>query len=444
MSTPQGRERDRRGALPAFPFRRRRDAVLERLGRGSLLLPAAAPRMRNGDAAYRYRPDSEFFYVTGWADPGGIALLRGFADEDRFLLYAPETSPEQELWTGAPRDAREVQAACGADAVRSLDRFADEAAKLLAGGDLVHYRLGASAPCDAAVRSALALGRGLRARTGGGAHAVADPGVVLDELRLRKDEAEAARLREAARMTVEAFAEALPAARTGAGEWEVEAALDCGFRRRGATGSAYATIVAAGRNACTLHYGANASVIAPGDLVLVDGGAEAEFYAADVSRTVFASEQAGEATRHAHAVVREAHARALAACRPGAALARVHEAAVDAIAEGLRDLGALSGSPAEIVETGSYRRYFPHRASHWLGLDVHDPGRYAEDGRSRLLEPGMAFTVEPGLYFPPGSCPSAPALEGIGARIEDDVLMTEQGAEVLTAELPVSPAGWAS
>lgn len=410
--------------------------MLDRLGQGSLLLPAAPPRIRNGDAAHRYRPDSEFFYVTGWDEPGGVALLRGFADEDRFLLFAPETTPEEEMWTGKRRDAREVQASCGADAVLPLRRLAEEAPGLMAGGERVHYRLGVSERCDAAVRSALRLGRASRGRTGAGACAVLDPGIVLDELRLHKDEAEVARLREAARTTVEGFAEALPGARPGTGEWTVEAALDGAFRRRGATGSAYPTIVASGANACTLHYTANASVIAPGDLVLVDGGAEAGFYAADVTRTVFASEKAGQAARDVHAVVREAHARALAACSPGASLAGVHEAAARAVAEGLSDLGVLSGSAEDVVERKSYRPYFPHRTSHWLGLDVHDPGPAETAGRSPTLAPGMAFTVEPGLYFRPGSCPEAPALEGIGVRIEDDVLVSKEGVEVLTAEAP--------
>lgn len=410
--------------------------MLGRLAGGSLLLPAAPARIRNGDAAHRYRPDSEFFYVTGWDEPGGVALLRGFADEDRFVLFAPETTAEEEMWTGKRRDAREVQASCGADAVLPLHRFAEEAPGLMAAGERVHYRLGASERCDAAVRSALRLGRASRGRTGVGARAVFDPGSVLDELRLRKDEAEAARLRRAARTTVEGFAEALCEVRPGAGEWVVEAALDGAFRRRGATGSAYPTIVAAGANACTLHYTANASVIGAGDLVLLDGGAEADFYAADVTRTVLASDKVGQAARDVHAVVREAHARALAACRPGGGLAEVHEAAVRAVAEGLRDLGVLSGSADDIVESESYRPYFPHRTSHWLGLDVHDPGPCAAEGPSPKLEPGMAFTVEPGLYFRQGSCPAVPALEGIGARIEDDVLVSDEGVETLTADAP--------
>ena len=425
--------------LPAFPFLRRRDAALARLESASLLLPAAPVRTKNADSEYRYRPDSDFFYLTGWEEAGGAALLRGFADERRFLLFVPETSPEQEMWTGKRRDAQDVQAACGADAVLPIDRFSEEAPALLAGGDRIHYRLGASSLCDSAVKEALRRGRGLRARAGKGAHAVIDPGVVLDALRMRKDPAEIARLREAARITVRAFEEALAAARPGVGEWEVEAALEGGFRRRGARGPAYASIVAAGRNACTLHYGANASVIGPEDLVLVDGGAEVDFYAADVTRTVIASERAGEGAMDVHAVVRDAHAQAIAACRPGAAATAVHAAAVRAIADGLRGLGALVGTAAEIVESKSYRPYFPHQTTHWIGLDVHDCGPYRRDGRSVVLEPGMAFTVEPGLYFPEGSCPAVPALEGVGVRIEDDVLMTENGPEVLTSALSTGP-----
>ena len=433
-----------------LPFAKRRESVLAALrggaasrrhGRGAMVLPASPLRFKNADSEYRYRPDSELFYLTGRTAPGCVAVLRGFADRQRFVLFVEGRDEAKELWTGPRPELETVRESCGADAVHALEEFPDRAPKLLRGADVVHYRFGASDACDGAVLAALGEGRRRRPRTGTGLCGVLDPGGVLDDLRLRKDEAEAARMREAARITAAAFRDGLAAVRPGAGEWEVEAAVEAGFRRRGADGPAFATIAAAGTNACTLHYTANASRIGPGEMVLVDAGAEVECYAADVSRAAPASGRIEGAARDVYDVVLEAHRAAIAACRPGASLADVHDAAVTAVAEGLVALGALPGTPTEAVETGAYRSWFPHQTSHWLGLDVHDAGRYRNVGTPRpvALEPGMAFTVEPGLYFRAGSCPRAPDLEGIGIRIEDDVLIDGAGAEVLTRDLPADP-----
>ena len=403
-----------------------------------MILPASPVRFKNGDSEYRYRPDSELLYATGWQDPDCIALLRGFADEDRFVLFVPERDPERELWTGPRRDLDEVKVAYGADAVFPLGDFAKRARRLLGGGDRIYYRLGVSEVCDRVVRKALQSGRRKRPRGGAGADIVADPGAVLDDLRLRKDPAEIARLKEAARISVAAFREGLAWVRDRAGEWEVEAVIEAGFRRRGANGPAFATIVAAGTNACTLHYAANDSRIRAGDLVLVDAGAEFDFYAADITRTVPASGRLEGARREAYEVVRGARAAALAACGPGASLAGVHEAASGAIAEGLVALRGVEGPVEAVLEAKRHHPFFPHRTSHWLGLDTHDVGAYRNANGPVTLDPGMVFTVEPGLYFAPGSCPRAPELEGTGIRIEDDVLITKDGAEVLTAGLPVA------
>ena len=401
-----------------------------------MILPAAPVRFKNADSEYRYRPDSELLYMTGWREPGCVALLRGFADEDRFVLFVPERDAGTELWTGPRRDPEEVKAAFGADAVFPLGELSERAPGLLAGGDRIWYRLGVSRVCDRVVREALQVSRRTRPRSGTGPFMVADPGVVLDDLRLRKDRAEIARMREAARISVAAFREALAGVCAGVPEWEVEAALDGGFRRRGANGPAFATIVAAGVNACTLHYTANDSRIRAGDLVLVDAGAEFDFYAADITRTVPVSGGLEDARRKAHEVVRRAHQAALAACVPGRSLTDVHEAAVRMIAGGLIELGVVRGPVDEVVEEKAYRPFFPHSTSHWLGLDTHDVGDYQGTDGPVVLEPGMVFTVEPGLYLAPGGCPAVPELEGTGIRIEDDVLITEDGAEVLTGGLP--------
>ena len=402
-----------------------------------MLLPAAPVRFKNSDSEYRYRPDSELLYLTGWDAPECIALLRGFADEDRFVLFVPERDPGKELWTGPRREQEEARTLFGADRVLPLGDFADKAPGLLAGGEGIHYRLGACEVCDRVVRETLRDGRRLRARKGVGPWMVADPGTVLDPMRLRKDQAEIARMREAARISVAAFAAVLPGLRAGMGEWEVEAELEAGFRGQGANGPAFATIVAAGVNACTLHYSANSARIGADDLVLIDAGAEFDFYAADITRTVPASGRLEGVRREVYEVVLAAHRAAVAACVPGGTLDGVHRAAARRITEGLVAAGILEGSADEAVDKRSCRRFFPHRTSHWLGLDTHDAGPYRDRDGPVRLEPGMVFTVEPGLYFPPGSNPGPPGLEGTGIRLEDDVLVTPEGAEVLTAALPL-------
>ncbi len=402
-----------------------------------MVLPAAPLQFMGGDSEYRYRPDSELLYATGWAAPNCVAVLRGFADEDRFMLFVPERDAKAELWTGPRPDLEEVKERFGADVVHPLRELAEKGPGLLAGGDAIHYRLGASAGCDGVVREALRRGRVQRARRGAGAHLLADPGAVLDGMRVRKDGAEIARLREAARITVEAFRDAVPEVRAGVGEWEVEAALESGFRRRGAGGPAFATIVAAGANACTLHYSANGARIVPDDLVLIDAGAEFGWYAADITRTVPASGKVDGARGEAHEVVRRARRAAMAACRPGGTVEEVHGEACRAIAEGLVGMGVVAGPAEEVLAEKRHEAFFPHQTSHWLGLDTHDPGLYRDGDGPVPLEPGMVFTVEPGLYFAPGSCPRVPELEGTGIRIEDDVLITEEGTEVLTEALPV-------
>lgn len=423
--------------LPPVPHGDRRDRVLARLKDASMLLPAAPVRFKNNDSEYRYRPDSELLYLTGWDAPGCIALLRGFSDEDRFVLFVRERDAGKELWTGPLSEPEEVGRLLGADRVFPLGDFAEKAPGLLAGGDGVYYRLGTSDVCDRVVRGALGTGRRFRARKGAGLSMVADPGVVLDPMRLRKDPAEVARIREAARISVAAFDEALGHVAAGVGEWEVEAVLEAGFRGRGANGPAFATIVAAGANACTLHYSANRSRIGAGDLVLIDAGAEFDFYAADITRTVAASGRLEGARREVYEVVRDAHRAAVAACTPGGTLGAVHRAAVQKIAAGLVAIGVLGGTVDEVVDERSYRPFFPHRTSHWLGLDTHDVGPYRDRDGPVKLEPGMVFTVEPGLYFAAGSGPGLPELEGIGIRLEDDVLVTPEGSEVLTGGLPV-------
>jgi len=263
-------------------------------------------------------------------------------------------------------------------------------------------------------------------------------GDLIDELRMIKDDEEIAQIRRAASITVDGFRKALAVAAPGIGEWELEAVMDGAFRRAGADGAGYQTIVGGGKNAGVLHYVENRCTLNGGDLLLVDAGAEVGLYNADITRTVPVSGRFTGEQRAVYEVVEEARAAAVAAAYPGGTIGAVHEAAVTTITEGLVEMGVLEGPPETHAEEEEYKPFFPHQTSHWLGLDVHDPGDYARDGRSRTLEPGMVFTVEPGLYFRSGSDAAAARFEGISVRIEDDVLVTSTGCDNLTRALPTS------
>ena len=441
-------------------FALRRERVLERLGEGALLLPSAALLHRSRDTEHRYRPDSELFYLTGSTEPGVVALLRGQGEGERFVLFAPRRDPAAELWSGRRLGPREAGERLGADAAYPAEEMEDRLPELLKGSPLIHFRLGVHPELEALVVEALEEARRRGARKGMGPRGVVDPGQLLDDLRLRKGPEEVARIRGAADITVASFREAMAGAGPGMGEWEVESALEWGFRRRGGRGPAFPTIVASGKNACVLHYSANEGVLSDRDLVLLDGGAELDLYAGDVTRTFPPGGRFTGPRRDVYDVVLQAHHAAMAAVRPGAKVDDVHRAAVAVLTRGLIELGVLSGDPEERVAGKDYEGYFPHQTSHWLGLDVHDVGDYVTEGQSRVLEPGMVLTVEPGLYFrggrsghaggrevgsdadgvvPNDASPGAAPFMGIGVRLEDDVLVTPEGAENLTGNLPLDP-----
>lgn len=451
MSRPPEAAGEGSSPFPPEVFRRRRERVRKELDGGALLLPGADVLHRSRDTQFPFRPDSELFYLTGCAEPRVVALFRDAQEEEGLTLFVPRRDPETELWSGPRLGPEEARERFAAEASYPLDELEERLPDLLKPASRIFFRLGAHPRVEPLVIRALAHARGRGARKGEGPRSVWDPGMILDELRLRKEPEEVDRIRRAAGITVEAFREAMGAAGPGEGEWAVEAALEAGFRRRGARGPAFPTIVGSGPNACVLHYEDNARRMEEGELVLLDGGAEVGLYAGDVTRTFPVAGGFDTAQRAVYEVVREAHEAALAAVHPGATTAQVHRAAVQALTRGLVDLEVLSGDVDALVEEEAYKPFFPHQTSHWLGLDVHDVGDYAVAGTARLLEPGMVLTVEPGLYFRPSSVEGSPdssaspaaspdspgPFRGIGVRLEDDVLVTESGAENLTAPLPV-------
>ncbi|HET9981956.1 MAG TPA: aminopeptidase P N-terminal domain-containing protein [Longimicrobiales bacterium] len=417
----------------------RRARVLGALGDGAMVLPAA-PEVRIGrDQDLPYRVDPDLYYLTGYTEPEAVAVLTpGTATP--FTLFVRPRDPDREVWTGRRGGLEAAREEFGADQAFAIAELPARLAELLAGYDTVYGRFGGGREeVEALLRRILVEARRTRPRKGRGPQALVDPGRLLDDMRLLKDAHELRLMREAAAITAAAFREAALAIRPGAGEWEVQAALDAGFRRRGAEGPAFETIVGSGENAAVLHYVQNDRRMADGELLLVDAGALHGRYAADITRVFPVSGRFSGPQRALYDVVLAAHDAAIAAARPGAPFDAIHEAAARVLVTGLVDLGVLAGEvDALLADEAAYRPYFPHRTSHWLGLDVHDVGDYARGGAARRLEPGMVLTVEPGLYIA-GTAMGAPeALRGVGIRIEDDVLVTVEGPEVLTGELPAA------
>ena len=415
-------------------FAKRRAAIIEKLGSNAALVLAAAPEIVIGrDTELRYVADAELYYLTGYTEPEAVLVLGPAGSDAPFSMFVRPRDAARELWTGKRGGLEAARELFAADAAHSIAELSSGLPPLLASVDVIYARLGAGRPAvDGVLMQLLAQARSTRPRTGMSAHTLTDPGELIDCMRVIKDADELALMREAARITCGAFNEALGRIRPGAGEWEVEAALEYGFRLRGGEGPAFPTIAAAGANATVLHYIQNSATMCDSDLLLLDAGARYRMYCADITRTVPVSGAFSSEQRAVYDVVLAAHDAALQAARPGVLFDTVHMAAQRVLAEGLIPLGILEGSIDSVIEADDgLRQYFPHRTSHWLGLDVHDVGAYATRAGAVTLVSGMVMTIEPGLYI---------AEKGIGIRIEDDIVITNDGCEVLTSGVPTDPA----
>jgi Xaa-Pro aminopeptidase len=413
----------------------RRARFMERMGDGVCVLPGPHEAMRSGDVHYRFRQDSDLLYLTGFEEPDTVAVLAPGHPRTRFILFVRPRDPSAETWTGRRSGVEGAVTRFGADVAYPIGDLDKVLPGLVEGNETLYYPLGRDRAFDARITDCL---NDLRGRVRAGVVApscVVDPRAILHEMRLFKAPEEIALMRRAAEITREGHLAGLTAIRPGAMEYEVEAAIEYTFRRRGAEGPGYPTIVGSGPNATILHSIRNDREIRPGDLVLVDAGAELDHYSADVTRTYPAGGSYPSPARDVVEAVLAAQAAAIDAVKPGARFDDVHQTALRALVQSMIDLKLLSGDPEALIKGEAYRPFYMHRTSHWLGLDVHDVGAYRKNGESRLLEPGMVLTVEPGIYVTPDA--DAPVrLRGIGVRIEDDVLVTESGHEVLTAAIP--------
>ena len=421
--------------IPPQDFARRRQSLMEYMGDGAVALIPAAPQVcRNRDVHYPYRQDSDFYYLTGFPEPEALAVLAP-GSEQEFSLFCREHDPLMETWHGrrvGQQGAVERYGANHAHPIGEIDKLLPQ---LLENRRRVFYSMGYNADFDRQVMDWLIQ---VRAKARSGVRAPVEFIAlehVLHEMRLRKSTSEVAVMREASRICTEAHIQAMRACRPGMMEYEIEAVLFFTFIRHGA-GWAYPPIVGGGENACILHYTQNNALLKDGDLLLIDAGAEVDGYASDITRTFPISGRFSPEQRALYQLVLAAQQAAIAQVQPGKHWNEPHDAAVQMLTEGLVELGLLSGDPAKLIEEEDYKRFYMHRTGHWLGMDVHDVGDYKVDDEWRVLDPGMVITVEPGLYIPAGSENVDERWWNIGIRIEDDVMVTETGNEVLSAAVP--------
>src|SRR6201997_2755243 len=425
--------------MPRDEFARRRRQLMRLMGRASIaVLPAAPVRHRNGDVEYAYRQDSDFHYLTGFGEPEAVAVLVPGRAQAEYILFVRERDPARETWDGRRAGPVGASRDYGADDAFPMADIDEILPGLLENRARVYYTMGVYADFDQRV---VGWVNGLRTQAKNGRHPPQEL-VALDHLlhdmRLYKSRGELDLMRTAARIAARAHLRAMRFCRPGATEYQVMAELVHEFRRHNAD-TAYYPIVGGGANSCTLHYRENDQPLADGELLLVDAGCEVECYASDITRTFPINGRFSPEQRAVYEVVLEANRAAIARVRPGNHWNDPHLAAVKVITQGLVKLGLLKGRVAKLEREGAYRRFFMHRTGHWLGMDVHDVGDYKVADEWRVFEPGMVLTVEPGIYIASGTRGVPKRFWNIGVRIEDDVVVTRSGCEVLTAAVPKEP-----
>jgi len=418
-------------------FARRRKQLMHMMGDNTVaILPAAPTRIRNRDAEYHYRPDSDFYYMTGFPEPESVAVLIPGRKQAQYILFCRERNPDMEIWTGAMAGQEGAVNDFDAEDSFPIDDIDDILPGLLENKQRVYYTMGTHPDFD---QRLIGWVNRLRKQSRAGIHT---PGEfvsldhLLHDMRLIKSAAEIKAMQTAAKISAAAHCEAMRTCRPGMKEYEIEATLLHSFMRQGARFPAYSSIVGGGANGCVLHYVDNMAPLKDGDLLLIDAGAEYDYYAADISRTFPVNGKYSKAQRAVYELVLEAQYAAIEQVRPGKHWNEPHEAAVEVITDGLLRLGILKGTHKRAIKEEKYKPYYMHRTGHWLGMDVHDVGDYKVEDEWRVFEPGMTLTVEPGLYLSPKTKGLAKKWWNTGIRIEDDVLVTKNGCEVLTRDVP--------
>jgi len=417
-------------------YARRRKAFVDSMGDAVAVFPSAPEQPRSADGDYPYRQDSDFYYLTGFEEPNSALVLAPGNADAKSIAFVQPRNREREVWEGRRLGPDAAAAALGVDQAYPIDDLWDRLPKLLETSDNLYYPIEHNPAFDDRIVELVRELRGKRQRQDRAAINLLDPNRIIHEMRAIKTAYDVERLRRAVNVSVEGHLAAMRQARPGMHEYEIQAIIEYVFTSRGAQTPAYSTIVGSGENACCLHYCANRRRVADGDLVLVDAGAEVDFYCGDITRTWPISGKFSGPQRAIYDIVLAANERIIQLCKPGVKWSsEIHEATVEVLVAGLIDVGLLSGSAAEHIEKETYKQFYMHRQGHYLGLDVHDVGDYRKDGDWRGLEAGMVLTVEPGLYIAQDAEVDA-RFRGIGVRIEDDVLITPTGCDVLSLHCP--------
>ena len=422
-----------------FNFSERRSELSKKVLDDSAIIVASSPvKSRISDTDYLYRQDSNFYYLSGYEEPESILLIRPYAKKDNFIIFCRDRDPLKEQWDGFRSGQKGAVKDFGANKSLSISSVDSLMPELLEGAKNIYYSM--SSPCGLDKRINAWVDQ-IRLNTRAGAEPpqnLLSLDSIIHEMRLLKSDEEIEVMKQAAEITTEAHIRAMKAVKPGMFEYQLEAEYLYAFNKNGARAPAYNSIVGGGNNACILHYAENNSELKDGDVVLVDAGCEYKYYASDVTRTFPVNGSFTEEQKQIYSVVLEAHKQSMDQLQPGNKWNLAHEKSVEVIVEGLIDLGIIKSSKQEAIDTGEYSKYYMHRIGHWLGMDVHDVGSYKQDGDWRDLEPGMVMTIEPGIYILDSLEGVEDKWKGIGVRIEDDVLVTKEGFEVLTPDIPRS------
>lgn len=418
-------------------FARRRAQLMRDMEENSIaILPSATTKRRNRDVDYIFRQDSDFLYLTGFEEPDAVAVLMPGREHGEYILFCRERDPEKEIWDGYMAGPEGACKKFGADDAFPIACIDDILPGLIEGRDRVYYAMGGDAEFD---RMVMEWVNTIRSKARSGAH---PPGefisldLLIHEMRLFKSTAEIKVMQEAADISAGAHYRAMKVCQPGMTEYELEAEFLHEFAKHGSRSPAYPSIVGSGKNSCILHYIENSSTLKSDDLVLIDAGCELEYYASDITRTFPVNGKFSEPQKNIYELVLKSQLAAIEEVKPGNTWNQPHDKTVEVITAGLLELGILKGDLETLIAEESYKKFYMHRAGHWLGMDVHDVGDYKVSEHWRVLEAGMVLTIEPGIYIAPGAEGVAKKWQGIGVRIEDDVLVTEKGYKVLSAAAP--------
>ncbi len=416
------------------------ETFMQQIGKDAIaIIPAAHEMTRSYDTEFKFHQDPDFFYLTGFPEPDAIAVIAPGNKKHPFTLFVRPRDPLMETWYGRREGVDGAKKNYAADKALPIEKFADELPKLINGHEKLYYRFGVDQKLDQMILQYLSGQRFKRLKTAYPPHTIIDPISLIHEMRLHKTPEEVEIMQKAADIAVEAHILAMQTVKPGMNEFQVEALIEKHFRDQGASGVSYNSIVGGGENATILHYVENNAPLKDGDLVLIDAGALYKGYASDITRAFPINGRFTKPQREIYDLVLDVQIKCVEATKPGTTVKQRQKLSIEMLTEGMKELGILKGKTKDLIKKKAYEKYYMHGVGHYLGLDVHDAGRYFTDPqakKSRPFEPGMVLTVEPGLYIPPDAKDAPAKYRGIGVRIEDDVLVTETGNLNLTAKCP--------